>query len=48
MGWGLSEDDFEDVEHEKLHWDPEDSYNPAELQRSQNRVYQENVEALNR
>ena len=45
MGWGVSEEDFEDVEHDGVTLDG-DSYNPAEFQRAQNRVYRENVELL--
>ena len=45
MGWGLSEEDFEDVEHDGVTLDG-DSYNPAEFQRAQNRVYRENIAAL--
>ena len=45
MGWGMSEEDFEDVEHDGVTLDG-DSYNPAEFQRAQNRVYRENVASL--
>ena len=45
MGWGMTEEDFEDVEHDGVTLDG-DSYNPAEFQRAQNRVYRENVELL--
>ena len=45
MGWGLNEEDFEDVEHDGVTLDG-DSYNPAEFQRAQNRVYRENIAAL--
>ena len=45
MGWGLTEEDFEDVEHDGAKLNGRD-YNPAQFQRSQNLVYRDNMAAL--
>ena len=45
MGWGMNEEDFEDVEHDGVTLNGQD-YNPAEFQRSQNLVYRDNMSVL--
>ena len=45
MGWGMTEEDFEDVEHDGVTLNGQD-YNPAEFKKAQNLVYRENMSVL--